>query len=644
MGCTIRTRDRHISCFISHQRRGIVEVVSAVIVLCGVFRSDAALGIPAAEGSAGSPERSDQQLASRSSNRSAEPSGSSRTHPAIARQLAEQPEDVPVKAWILFTDKGLEGAPAVAEAATRLGRTYHPRALERRQRRRTLPGLFDVHDLPVSPLYVDAVKATGARVHVVSRWVNGVSARVTRRQVAEIERLPFVKIIQPVRWGRRVEPLELPPATAGGEPLATSRDPSAGRLEYGRSEGELNQINLIGVHEQGYTGEGVVVGILDTGFRREHEAFNEPGHVLEVVAEWDCVEQDGNTGIEPGDLSTQHAHGTQVLGILGAYKPGELIGAAYDASFILCKTEDDGSEQPIEEDNYVAGLEFIEANGGDVATASLGYIAWYTQEDLDGMTAVTTIAVNVATANGVFCCNAAGNSGHDSNPQTSSLIAPADAFQVLTCGAVGVEGSIANFSSDGPTADGRVKPEVLARGVATSTVSAYTNDVYSSPHGTSMSTPLVAGAVACLVQAHPTWTVSQMRAYLFHTADYYVAHGTFDRRYVRGYGIIDALAALAEDCNGNGVADELDLYVGTSVDCNANGFPDECEPGDVDGDERLTLADIAGYPDCVTGPCGQPPCNPPLFTDPCCTITDFDTDGDNDLADWAAFQTALYHP
>ena len=298
---------------------------------------------------------------------------------------------------------------------------------------------------------------------MVSRWVNAASIWGTQRQLTEIARLPFVKELQPVRRGRKPDPVNI--HDTGGVAAATES-------WYGESYDQLHQINLDALHNAGFTGAGVIVGILDTGFQRTHEAFKQEGHVLTVVAEHDFVKGDDNTAIEPEDTPGQHNHGTWILGTLGAYKPGLLVGGAYDASFILCKTEDIGSETQVEEDNYVAGLEFIEANGGDMATASLGYIDWYNQDELDGLTAVTTVAVNAATANGVHCCSAAGNEGHDANPLTSHLIAPADALKVLTCGAVDDTGLIASFSSDGPSADGRVKPEVLARGINTRTVSA----------------------------------------------------------------------------------------------------------------------------------------------------------------------------
>lgn len=473
------------------------------------------------------------------------PPPAGKLHPVLQRRLADS--DEPVKAWVFFTDKGYATAEARNAAIEQVARTYNRRAVQRRALRSTRARrgepLFNVLDLPVAERYVRAVAATGARVHIRSRWLNAVSAQVTPAQAAAVAGLPFVDRLEAVRASRRIDVLNVTELGPGPFPTGT-----AGRsIDYGASLAQLNQINLVALHDEGYTGQGVVVGILDTGFQRSHEAFDWPFHPLSVVAEYDFVDDDGDTSIEPGDPYGQHSHGTMILGCLGAYAPGSLVGGAYDASFVLAKTEDTTQEVPAEEDDYVAGLEFIEANGADMSTSSLGYIDWYTQSQLDGQTAVTTIAINIHTALGVHHCNAAGNEYHDSDPSTSSLIAPADGFQVLTCGAVDSGGDIAWFSSDGPTADGRVKPEVLARGISTHTVSPSSDTGYTTADGTSLSTPLVACAVACLIQARPYWTVDQMREYLFETADYYVEHETFDPLYVRGYGVIDALGAYSHE-------------------------------------------------------------------------------------------------
>jgi hypothetical protein len=472
------------------------------------------------------------------------PSGgaaSAKLHPALLRRLAEEPG--PAKAWVFFTDKNLHSAAEVQAALRQVQATYNPRALQRRALRGNNAArggaLVDEHDIPVAQVYVDAVAATGARVHIRSNWLNAISVWATREQCEQIAALPFVDRLEAVARVRRNHAFNVQEVPAA--PAIQTDDPRG--LNYGNSYAQLNQINLIALHNAGFTGQGVVVGILDTGFKRTHQAFTNPAHPVQIIAEYDFVMNDNNTAPQPGDPSGQHNHGTMILGCLGAYMPGSLVGGAYNASFILCKTEDTSQEVPAEEDNFVAGLEFIEQHGGDMSTASLGYIDWYTQAQLNGQTAVTSIACNISTANGVHHTNAAGNEYHDSNPATSHLIAPADAFQVITCGAVDSTGAIAYFSSDGPTADGRVKPEVLARGVTTHTVSPSSDTSYTTADGTSLSTPLVACAVACLIQARPYWTVDQMRQHLFETADYFATYGTFDPLYVRGYGIVNAFNA-----------------------------------------------------------------------------------------------------
>ena len=524
----------------------------------------------------------------------------SRGHPATASLFGRGSADETAKVWVMFADKGFESARAYDAAIAEVERTSNPRTVARRQARRNRPGLFDWHDLPVNEAYIAGVTATGVEVHVTSRWLNAVSIRATAEQVAEISELPYVEIIQPVRRGVRRAPEDSENAAGKVATAASDHSVSSRSLDYGEATNQLAQINLIALHDLGYTGAGVVVGIIDSGCETTHAVFNDPVKPVTVLAEWDFVHDDGNVGIDPGDLPAEHSHGTKLLGILGGYRPGEYIGGAFDASFILCKTEDESDEYPGEEDNFVAALEFVETNGADMFTSSLGYLDWYTPEDYDGLTAVTTIGVNIASANGMHCCKSGGNAGHDADPTTWHLDVPGDAFKMIACGSVDGHGNIAGSSSDGPTADGRVKPEVLARGVATRTVDPFDDLGYTDSNGTSFAAPLVAGAMACLIQAHPTWTVDQLRAHLFHTADYYVANGTFEPTYVRGYGVINAVAAHAGDCNGNGIDDETDIAGSTSEDCNGNGVPDECDLGpagdydDCNGNGLVDACDISG--------------------------------------------------
>lgn len=502
--------------------------------------------------------------------------------------------------WVIFRDKGVQGATEHERAVNALISSYHPRALLRRQLRRTDPGLFDERDFPIVPAYVDAVRATGATIRVQSPWVNAVSVNATNLQLARIRALPFVRETRPVLRVQRVEPISPRPAL-----------PPVGDDFYGLASEQLQQISVPELHAAGYTAKDVVIGVLDTGFLRTHNVFNDPSHPLVVIAEHDFVMGDGNTAPEPGDPPDQHAHGTMILATLAGYRPNEYVGGAYDAKFILCKTEDISSETEVEEDYYVAGLQFIEANGGDVATSSLLYIFPYMNGVFNGQTAVCTLGVNVATANGVYCCTAAGNEGHDDDPNTAHIGAPADAFEVIACGAVTSEGSIAGFSSDGPTTDGRVKPELLARGADTFTISPWNNSDYETASGTSLSTPLVASAVACLVQARPTWTVAQMRTMLFATASDQVKNGKPDPLFIRGYGILSAKDAFELDCNANGVPDPNDIASGFSKDVNLNGKPDECEcVGDISGDGKVCQEDLGAVLSSFGLCTGQPGFNP----------------------------------
>jgi len=227
-----------------------------------------------------------------------------------------------------------------------------------------------LRDVSIHLPYIRAVLATGCSLSIESSWLNAVSVHGTMGQFRTIAQLPFVDRIEPVRRGFLI----------GGQPdsqaLGTNAagQPSAGApmssLDYGLSQGQLEQMNLITLHDLGFTGAGIVIGVLDTGFHRDHEAFNQPGHEIDVVLEYDFINDDNITGIEPGDPSAQHNHGTMVLGTIASFLPGVLIGGAFDASFILCKTEDATDEYMQEEDFYVAGLQFIEANGADLATSS----------------------------------------------------------------------------------------------------------------------------------------------------------------------------------------------------------------------------------------------------------------------------------
>ena len=189
-----------------------------------------------------------------------------------------------------------------------------------------------------------------------------------------------------------------------------------------------------------------------------------------------------------------------------------------------------------EEDNYVAGLEWGEQNGADIACSSLGYLDWYTYEHLDGNTAVTTIGVDIAASLGVLTVTSAGNEGND---DWYYIITPADADSVLSVGAVNSSGDIAYFSSHGPTYDGRIKPEVCAMGLYTYCISPNTTSEYSSASGTSLSAPLAAGAAAVVLSANLNLSAMELREALMMTAS---MADSANNDY--GWGIVNTLAAI----------------------------------------------------------------------------------------------------
>jgi subtilisin family serine protease len=257
---------------------------------------------------------------------------------------------------------------------------------------------------------------------------------------------------------------------------------------------------------------------------------------MTIVAERDFV--NGSDSVR----ESVDAHGTNTLSTLGGYSPGRLVGPAYAASFILAVTEDVRSETPVEEDNWAAAVEWAEALGADVISSSLGYLDFdlphtsYTDRDMNGETAVTTRAAARAAERGIVVVSSAGNGGFD--PTRNTLGAPADGVRVVSVGAVTRAGERTSFSSVGPTADGRIKPDVAAMGAGV-VVARHVGNFYGAANGTSFSCPLTAGVVALLLQAHPTYAVDDVLTVLRGSASQANAPDT-----LLGWGIVDAAAAV----------------------------------------------------------------------------------------------------
>ncbi len=455
-----------------------------------------------------------------------------RVSPAVQR-WQQQPDSPQMKVWILFTDKGPDIQQRIQEAAARL----NPLVRWRRKFQNPEAPLVDEADVPVYEPYVNQVRQRVTRLVVTSRWVNGVSAWLTPDQVDQVRQLPFVRRIQPVRRFIIPELVSVTPVDPG-----SMRKPATGQnttLEYGPSYNQLNQINVIKLHEMGYAGNGITIAMLDAGFQNlEHETFSH----LKIADTWDFPNNDPNVENQDGQLG-EGSHGTYTLSTIGGFTEGMLVGPAYEASYLLYKTEVTNWERHVEEDYWVAGAERAEQHGAWMISSSLGYSTFdsgegdYTWEDMDGNTTIVTKGADAAAKKGLLVITSAGNEGSAPVPQ-NTLVAPSDGDSVIAAAAVDEFGLRASFSSVGPAADGRIKPDLAARGVGTYCASPATNKAYTQVSGTSLSCPLVAGAAAVVWQVNPRLTNMQVREALRRTA----SQADNPDRYL-GWGIVNAYEA-----------------------------------------------------------------------------------------------------
>jgi len=452
--------------------------------------------------------------------------------------------------WVRFADHGdLEHAPALERRAAARA-TVSARSLERRAQRRCAESF--ANDLPVEPRYVSVLVARGFHVRVVSRWLNAASVEAAPERLGELAALPFVSGVEPVERARAS--LDFERATAEIEPVAARLHAAAApalapglapaqpgdAAFYGASAAQNALIESDRLHARGLSGSGMLVTMIDTGFRETNLAFDS----LRVVARRDFIHGDSVVVNQAGqDDAGQDYHGTETLSVVGAFEPGVLVGTAFRARFALAKVDVVTSETPVEMDWWQAAAEWADSLGADVISSSLGYTTFdapfpsYTYGDMDGRTTVVTRAAAEAARRGIVVVTAQGNEG---GSPWRYLIAPADADTVCAVGATDSTGRVAFFSSYGPSADGRVKPDVCAMGVSTTLASPGSDVNLTRASGTSFSTPAVAGVAAMLLEAHPQWTPFDVIQALRATASRFTSPDTHS-----GYGLARAEAALA---------------------------------------------------------------------------------------------------
>ena len=376
------------------------------------------------------------------------------------------------------------------------------------------------------------VAARGGTVRSTSQFVHAVSALVPGAGIAALAGIGGVVRVQPVgEYFRR------PPRLAGPAPLRPGPLGAAERAQagpdtlYGPGLWVARQLDVLPLHERGLRGAGVRLALLDAGFNTLHPFMAG----ARVLAQHDFVYNDSVVRDQPGEAQGEMTHGTATWSLIGADAPGRIFGIAPDADFILAKTEYTPTETRTEEDNWVAALEWAIGLGAQIVSSSLGYLSFdngftYTPEMLNGDIAVTSVAADSAARRGVLVVVAVGNEG----PLAGSLDTPADAQGIVAVGATDSLRAVTSFSSRGPTADGRIKPEVVAPGLFVPVAAKDSGLTTSS--GTSFATPLVAGLAALVQGSRGALSAADLRQGLIQASDSAARPGN-----IRGYGIPDAV-------------------------------------------------------------------------------------------------------
>lgn len=411
--------------------------------------------------------------------------------------------------FVSFTDKPEKSAPALS-----------PRAVEQRAKW-DIP--TDAMDYPVAHLYVDSLRRMGAKVFHTSRWFNGATVEMPDKLATKVQNLDFVEAVEMTR--------------DNSESLYASKRRLVAREETSDDPGiiteqQLGLYNLLPLHEAGFEGQGILMAVCDGGFYNANilTCFRQEQELGHFDFTDDAVDIYGHTG----------THGTECLSTISGsttiYK-----GAATKANYYLMRSEESKTESPKEMDNLVVALETADSLGVNVFSVSLGYAYFDNDQwtlnkntDLDGKTTRVSRAATIAARKGMLVCVAAGNEG---NNAWRTISVPADADSILTVGAVSTWGEIGDFSSYGPSSDGRIKPEVCAVGVWTQLIHPGGNVVASN--GTSFATPLLAGLAASLWSALPDENAMQIRSRIIRSADRYL-NPDMDQY---GYGIPDAWKA-----------------------------------------------------------------------------------------------------
>lgn len=423
---------------------------------------------------------------------------------------------------ITFKDKGPEAAYFRQHPAE----IFSEKSLARRKKHHVL---LKEEDLPVSAAYVRQLQENGIEVKQKSKWLNAVFIETGLDGQTLRQRFPAIKNLK--AYGVSQAKTTSPKFTAASASSGNSR------LNYGASAAQIDQLNLDCLHDKGYQGKGVLIAVFDTGF---------PG--VNTVAAYDSLRQQNrilatrNFVSKPTSVYGTHDHGAMVLSIIAANRPGVYVGGAAQATFALALTEYLPTETHQEELNWAAAAEWADSLGADIIQSSLSYKYFdpgqgdYGPGDIDGDTPIITRAADKAASKGILVVNGAGNDGTLTSPLSPHVGAPCDGDSVLCVGSVTFSNQYSNFSSRGPTADNRIKPDVVARGSGTALI--LPNGGVSATNGTSLSAPLISSLAACLLQANPTASNMGLYHAIKSSADKFTSPNT-----QFGWGLPDACKA-----------------------------------------------------------------------------------------------------
>lgn len=404
---------------------------------------------------------------------------------------------------VLFTDKN--NSPfSINDPAAYLSN----KAIERRNRQHIS---IDSTDLPVNPAYLESLRNAGAvTILNTSKWLNQALIQTSDATALDaIENLPFVKKISKaaprIRQNNNARQDKLRNDIMPVRKSSKIMD-ADDYFNYGSNYAQVNIHEGQFLHNKGFRGEGMTIAILDAGFYKydTNPAFDSIRLSNQVLGTWDFVESKAS-------VTEENDHGMLVFSTIAANVPGKIVGTAPKAHYYLFRTEDAGSEYQVEEQNWVAAAERADSLGVDLISSSLGYSDFddagtnYSYDDMDGKTTIITRGAEYAAKKGIFVTNSAGNSGESA---WHYIVAPADGEHVMAVGAVTASGNPAGFSSYGPSADNRIKPDIASVGAPTVVAGYDGNPV--TVNGTSVSNPNIAGLITCLWQAFPELTNAEI--------------------------------------------------------------------------------------------------------------------------------------